>query len=256
MIRKTLLPALSITLLAAAWHPLAAAEPDGDRILRQMSDTLAAAKAFRLTATRNIDASLLPGLALPGKATVNLVVQRPDKLASRVVGKGDVRKFIANGRTLTLFDEKKNFYATVPMRVTLDKLIDILDTKFGFTPPLAEFALSDPYKEFRRQSRTVTYLGRGEIQRCWFDWAGLACDRLELRGPAADAELWIGVNDHLPRRLIATFHRPGRPQLRIDFLKWNLRPDVSPSAFAFTPPTGAQRIEIWTAEKLKAARKH
>jgi hypothetical protein len=169
--------------------------------------------------------------------------------------KNDSRQFVANGRSLTIFDAKKNLYASVPVPPTIDGLIAKLDEQYGFTPPLAEFAVSDPYQEFRRQAHTVVFLGREKVGAGFLNIGGVECDHLSLKGKTADAELWIGVKDRLPRKLVATFHRAGRPQVRVNFLAWDLRPQVSPSDFIFTPPKGAQKIEMWTTSKMQASRK-
>jgi len=247
---------LPVALLAASLQPVIAADPTGDQILRQMSDRLASAHSFSFKATREIDASLLPGISLSGKARISAVVQRPDKFAVRSVTKDDSRQFIADGRTLTLFDSRKNFYAVVPMRKTIDALVDEMDSKYGFTPPLADFALSNPYQEFRRQARTVVLLGRATTGGGIFGIGGVECDRLLLKGPVADAELWIGVRDHLPRKLVATFHRRGHPRVQVDFQTWILDPSVTSDSFTFTPPKGALKIEMWSTAKMQAARKH
>ena len=247
-----LLPAL----LATSLLPLSAAEPSGDQILRQMSAKLASARTFSFKATREIDTALLPGLALSGKVRISALVQRPLKFAAKAESKSDSRQFIADGRTLTLFDSRKNFYATVPMRKTIDGVVEELDSKYGFTPPLADFALSNPYQEFRRQADAIVFLGRAKTGGGCFGFGGVECDRIALKGKVADAELWIGVKDHLPYKMVATFHRPGHPQVRVNFLAWNLAPKVTPADFAFTPPKGALKIEMWTTAKMQSVRKH
>jgi len=247
---------LTLGLLAASLLPAAAADPNADQLLHQMSAKLAAAKTFSFEATREIDPELIPGRALPEKAKVTVSVQRPNKIAGRGVSKAGIRRFIADGRTLTIVDEKKNLYATVPMRKSIDGLVEEVDAKYGFTPPLAEFALSDPYAEFHRQAHTVSYAGRERLSRCWLGCGGVECDRLSLKGKEADAELWISTTDHLPRKLVATFHRAGRPQVRIEFHRWNLAAPVTAADFTFTPPKGAEKIEMMTTAKMQAARKH
>ena len=247
---------LSIGLLATSWLPLSAAAPTGEQLLRQMSARLAGAKAFRFEATRDIDAALLPGITLSVKARIAAVFQRPGKFAAWSESKADSREFIADGHSLTIFDSKKNLYASVPMPATIDGLIAELDEKYGFTPPLAEFAVSDPYQEFRRQAHTIIFLGREKIGAGFLNLGGVECDHLSLKGNTADAELWIGVKDHLPRKLVATFHRAGHPQVRVNFLAWDLAPRVSPADFHFTPPKGARKIEMWTTAKMRAARRH
>ena len=244
---------LSLSLLTVSLLPVAAADPQADQILRQMSSTLAAAPTFRFEATREIDEALLPGLGLTGKTRISVLVQRPNKFSALAVGRAGERRFIANGQTLTLFESKGNFYTTVPMPETIDALVEELDATYGFVPPLIDFAVSNPSQEFRRQSQSITHLGRGKTGGGFLGLGAVECDHLLLKGPVASAELWIGVSDHLPRKLVATFHRSGQPQLRIEFLKWDLAAPAAASDFAFTPPKGAQKIEMWTTARMESA---
>lgn len=244
------------TIVLAAAGAASAATPNsqgGDELLRQMSAKLAAAKSFTFQATREIDPALLDGRKVAEKARVSVSVQRPGKLVGRATSKEGVRRFIADGRALTLVDEKANHYAIVPMRTTIDGLVEKLEAEYGFTPPLAEFALSNPYADFRRQAQTVTYLGRAKVAGGFLGLGGEECHRIGLKGRRADAELWVGVGDQLPRKLVATFHQPGNPQVRIQFSKWNLSAPASAADFQFTPPPGAQKIEVWTTARMQAA---
>jgi hypothetical protein len=226
------------------------AAPDADQLLRAMSAKLAAATSFRFEATREIDPALLEGRDVPEKARVTVTVQRPNKLDAQATSREGTRRFVADGRTLSLLDQKKNHYATIPMRTSLDGLVEKLDQEYGFTPPLAEFAVSDPYAELLGQAHTATYLGRVQQTGGFLGFGGIACYRIGLKGKVADAELWISVDDLLPRKLVATFHRTGRSQVRIAFSKWNLNAPVSAQEFAFTPPKGATKIEVWTTKRM------
>jgi hypothetical protein len=251
------LQAITITLALVAFCPglLTAAEtpPDADQLLRQMSSKLAAAKTLRVEAVREIDAALLEGRSLPEKARISAVARRPDKIAAVSKSKHGKRHFFADGKQLTLFDESTNHYSVVPMRTGIDGLVDQLDKHYGFTPPLAEFVLSDPYKDLKRHAKTITYLGRARTNAGFLGLFGVECHRIGLKGREADAELWIGVEDHLPRKLIATFHREGNPQVRLAISKWDLSSTAADSEFSFTPPKGAQKIEMWTTRKMQSA---
>jgi hypothetical protein len=152
---------------------------------------------------------------------------------------------MGDGRTLTVFDEKKNHYAQVAMRRTIDGLVDQLEEEYGFVPPVADFLVSNPYAGIREQATAITSLGRKKIN-------GVECDHLRFKGKEADAELWIAVTDQLPRKLVATFHRAGKPQLRIAFSNWNLAASIAASDFSFSPPAGAQKIEMWTKAQMQA----
>ena len=247
---------LTLGLLAVTLLNASAAEPGGDQLLKQMSAKLASAGSFSFTAIREIDAALLGDRELPEKAKVSVTVRRPDKIAAVAISHHGTRRFVFDGSSLVLLDEKHNHYAKLPMRASIDGLVDHLDANYGFVPPLAEFAVSNPYKEFKQQARTITYLGKSKTQEGLFGWFGVECHRIWLSGKEADAELWIGVDDLLPHKLIATFHGEGSPQLRVSFSKWNLVAPVDAGAFTFTPPKGSQQIEMWTTARMKSAAKN
>jgi hypothetical protein len=243
---------LLLGLLGASLLPAMAAQPSADQLLREMSSTLAAAKTFSFSATREIDAGLLGAIELPGKASIDALIQRPDKFAIRSVTKKGERQFVANGRTITLYESEPNFYTVAPMPRSLDALVDLLDEKYGFTPPLADYAVSDPYKELRGQADSLTYLGREKVGGGFLGLGGVSCDRIMLKGKRADAELWIGVRDHLPHQLVVTFHRlPEHPKLVVKFRSWNLAAHATAADFTFTPPKGAAQIEMVTVSKMQ-----
>jgi hypothetical protein len=242
---------LAIGLLATAVLPLAAAEPDADQILQQMSTKLAAAQSFSFKATREIDPALLAGRNAPENARIVVTVQRPNKIAADSTSKDGVRHFFADGQNLSLVDVTKNLYSTVPMHASIDGVVAELDRKYGFTPPLAEIALSNVYQDIHEKAQGVSYLGQDSA-------AGVACHHLALPGKVADTELWVGVSDQLPRRLVATVkNRPGKPQLKVEFSDWNLAARVADKDFVFVPPKGALKISmITTAEMAAAQKKH
>lgn len=244
-----------LALAALLVTPVSAAE-DADQLLKQMSARLAAAKSFTFEAKREVDPALMEGYNVPEKATVSVFVQRPNKVAARATSNLGTRHFIADGKTLSLLDEKPNHYSVVPMRTSLDGLVDQLDAKYGFTPPLAEFALSNPYADLKRQARTITYLGKAKTSEGFLGLGGVECHRIGLSGRSAEAEIWISVADQLPRKLVATFHRDGSPQVRVSFSKWNLAASLSSANFTFNPPQGAEKIELWTTAKMQAVSKN
>jgi hypothetical protein len=226
------------------------AEPvpaNADQALKAMSTKLMSAKQFSFQVDREIDSGLLEGRNVPEKARIDLRVSRPNRISARSVSREGTRRIIADGQTVTVFDEKKNHYAQVPMATTIDGLMAQLEEKYGFVPPLADFVINNPYVEIRQQANVISFLGRSKIE------GGIECDHLLLKGSEADTELWIAVSDQLPRKLVATFHRKGKPQLRIAFFNWNLAAPLAASDFAFTPPPGAHKIEMWTKAQMQAA---
>jgi len=254
-----LLTAASLTLTTLFASPAPAADttkPSADAILREMSSTLAGARSFRFEAHRQIDPALIGEHNLPADAHVVVTVLHPNKIAARSTSKDDVREFYADGRTLSLLDVKKNLYATEPMHTSLDGLVAELDEKYGFTPPLAELALSNVYADIRWKSRNISYVGEETVPGGFLGLSGVACHRLALSGRVLDAELWVGVNDHLPKKLVATARgRAGKPQIKVDFSDWNLGPSVTDQDFTFVPPKGAMKITMSTSAEMQATHK-
>jgi hypothetical protein len=258
--QRNLLAALGLALLAAggsptlAADPTAAAKPNADKILREASATLAGARQFSFKAHRVMDAALLVGRDVPEDAQIDVTVQRPNKIFADGKSQEGERQVFADGNNFSLVDARMNLYATVPMPASIDGLVDKIDAKYGFTPPLAEFVLGNPYKEFRRQARTVSYLGQDTIDGGSPNFASVDCHHLLLSGHAVEAELWVGVNDHLIRKLVATFNdRPDNPQVRIEFSDWNLAANVTAGQFTYVPPPGAMKIPMKTTAEMAAA---
>ena len=82
--------------------------------LRQMSETLAGARQLTFKATRQLDAGLVEGSAVPESTEVEIAVSRPGMVRARSVSEAGVRRFYADGTTMSLLDETMNVYATVP----------------------------------------------------------------------------------------------------------------------------------------------
>jgi hypothetical protein len=238
---------------AGTAQPAKIEAPPADRVLRAMSQKLGAARQFQFHAEREIDPTLIGGRNLPAKAQVEVTVQRPNKLVAKSSSKGDVRHVYVDGRTLTMVDARQNFYATVPMRTSLDGLGADIHRKYGFTPPLAEFTLSNIYTDIRRKTQNIRYVERERLASGFLGLSSVECHRFMLTGRAVDAELWVAVGDQLPRKMVATVKaRAGRPQVKVRFSDWNLAPKVTDRDFVFVPWKGATKIPMRTTAEMAA----
>jgi hypothetical protein len=222
-----------------------AATNDPDQLLRQMSEKLAQAKSLSFKVDRKLDAALVEGLDIPDNAQIEISVSRPGKFQAKLDSKDYVRQVFFDGQNLSVYDETMKLYATVPVSGTIDQAVAKIDETYGFTPPLAEFILSDPYKALSQLIKSKTYRGKENI-------AGVECHHLSLSGDIADSELWIGTADLLPRKLEARFKdRGGSPKLQADFSSWNLAPSLNDQMFALAVPKDAEKIEMITEAEMK-----
>lgn len=122
-------------------------------------------------------------------------------------------------------------------------------------PPLAEFVVSDPYKDILWRIKSQTYLGT--VRRSSGFLNQVECHRVALSGSLADAELWIAVTDHLPRKLTARIRGSSGEAggLTIVFSDWNMAAKLPDRAFVFTPSKNAQQIPMITTSEMRAAMK-
>lgn len=223
----------------------AAVSNDPDQLLRQMSEKLAQAKNLSFKVERKLDAALVEGRNVPESAQLEISVSRPGKLLAKSKSADNARQVFIDGENLSIYDESMNLYTTVPVPGTLDEVVAKIDEKYGFTPPLAEFILSDTYKALAPNIKTKAYQGKETI-------GGVECHHLSLGGDAADSELWIGTADLLPRKLLATFkNREGSPKLQADFSSWNLASTFDDKLFAFVPPKDADKVEMITEAQMQ-----
>jgi hypothetical protein len=249
------LASTAVLTLVVSWGCDRAAEPkapavekvDPAQILRQMSDTLAHARQLTFKATRQLDAALVEGGGVAESAEIEVSISRPQMVRARMVSGAGVRRFYADGQRVSLLDEGMKLYATVSLAGTIDDMVNALDERYGFTPPLADFVVNDPYQKFSTQIQSSLYQGKEAVN-------GVECDHLTLTGEIADADVWISIADHLPRRFVATFKdREGSPQLKVDFSDWNLAATLEDSTFVFDPPAGAEKIVMASIEDVKAS---
>jgi hypothetical protein len=221
------------------------ATSDPDQLLRQMSEKLAQAKNLSFKVDRKLDATLVEGRNVAENAQIEISVSRPGKFHAKSDSKENARQVFFDGQNLSIYDETMKLYATAPVAGTIDEAVAKIDEKYGFTPPLVEFILSDSYKALSPQIKSKIYNGKETI-------AGTECHHLSLTGDDADSELWIGTADLLPRKLVATFkNREGSPKLQADFSSWNLTPTLDNKLFAFVAPPDVEKVEMVSEAQMK-----
>jgi hypothetical protein len=210
-----------------------------------MAAKLAQANKLSFKVDRKLDPALVEGRNVAESAQIEISVSRPDKFLAKADSKDNVRHIFFDGQNLTIYDETMKLHATVPMAGTIDDVVAKIDEKYGFTPPLVEFILSDPYKALSQQIKSKVYKGQENV-------AGVECHHLTLGGDVADSELWIGIADLLPHKLVATFKdREGSPKLQADFSNWNLKVPVDDKIFAFVAPPDSEKIEMITEAQMQ-----
>ena len=173
-------------------------EADAKRILKAMSDYMAAQKSisFGFDATLEVVTKDHQKLALVSSGTIAL--NRPDKIrATRSGGFADV-EMLFDANTLTLLGKNMNLYVQIDIPGTLDHLIDELRDKHNKPLPAADLLMTDVYGQLMPGVVDVKDLGSGVV-------GGVECDYLVFRTDEVDWQIWIAQGDRpYPCRYVIT----------------------------------------------------
>ena len=229
----------------AAMVAARADEADAKRLMKAMSDYLAAQQAISFDYDTNLEFVTAQdqklGLASSGTMTLN----RPDKIhATRTGGFANV-EYVFDGKTLTLLGKDANIYAQVETPGTIDQLVDVLRDKYHRPVPGADLLMSDVYQQLMPLVTDAKDLGSGVI-------AGVECDHLAFRTGEVDWQIWIAQGDRpYPCRYVITSVKvKGTPQYTLDIRTWKAGSEVAPNQFSFTAPTGAKKLTSRRAQRL------
>lgn len=231
---------LSVCALLAGGLTVARAdEADAKRLLRAMSDYMAAQKSvsFDYDTSLEVVTSDLQKLSLAssGEITANY----PNKLlATRHGGFANVA-FLFDGETLTAFGEDAGLYAELPIAGSVDDMIQALRERFGRPIPGADLLESNVYDTLMASVVDLKDLGSGVV-------GGVECDHLAARTNDVDWQIWIAHGDRpYPCRYTLTSKMiTGSPQYSVDISDWKTGADVAPVAFVFAPPEGVKKTDL------------
>jgi hypothetical protein len=231
--------ALSLIILLGTSAGVKADEADAKRILKSMSDYMAAQKSlsFGFDATLEVVTSDEQKLALASSGTLTL--KRPDKIrVTRAGGFADIEMSF-DGKTLTLLGKNHNLYTQIDVPGTIDHLVDELKDTYNRPLPAADLLLSNSYDALMLDVVDVKDLGSGVI-------GGVECDYLAFRTSEVDWQIWVAQGQHpYPYRYVITSKliRSG-PQYTIQLRNWKTGDEVAATDFSFKNPTQADKVEL------------
>ncbi len=237
--------AISLVFMMTATSAARADEADAKRILKSMSDYLAAQKAisFQFDAVLEVVTSENQKLGLASSGSVSL--QRPDKIhATRAGGFANV-SMTFDGKTMTLVGNNLNLYTQIEAPGTVDQLVEVMRNQYGRPLPAADLLMSDPYDALMLDVLDVKDLGSGVV-------GGVECDSFAFRAKEVDWQIWIAHGDRpYPCRYVITSKLlTGGPQYSIQVSNWKTGDEAAVGDFSFKNPTNAEKVEL---EDLKGA---
>lgn len=228
--------------LATAQQAATSVNPAAIAALEKMGGYLNSLKSFEVTSTTTMDEVLDNGQKVQFGGTVEFKVRRPDRLRVEVSTDRKRRMFFYDGKSVTMFGPRINYFATVAAPSTVAGLLDVLGKDYGIDIPLADLFYWGTEKARVADIKEADLIGPATID-------GVACDHYAFRQEGVDWQLWIQKGaTPLPRKLvITTTADPTQPQFT-SVMRWKADAHLGNEVFAFVPPKGAHRIVMLTVD--------
>lgn len=231
--------ALGLMITLGCGSAASAADADAKKLVKTMSDYLAAEKAISFSYDTNLEVVTVDHQKLLLASSGKIEMGRPDKLrVTRFGGFANV-EVTFDGKTLSLLGKNANLYAQAEVPGTIDHLIDELRDKLHRPVPGADLLLPDAYDELMRDVVDVKDLGSGVI-------GGVECDHLAFRTKEVDWQIWIAQGEHpYPCRYVITASQVDQsPQYSIQISDWKTGTDVVADDFGFKNTTNAKKVDL------------
>jgi hypothetical protein len=206
--------------------------------LKDMGTYLQTLKRFQVKTELTGERVLMDGQKLQHSAAADMDVERPNKIRARMFSARAEREIFYNGEQATLYTPAQKYYSTVDFSENLAGLVNKLEERYAVELPLSDlFLWGTPEAPVDRIDSAMN-AGQDFINND-------LCDHYAFRQGNFDWQIWISAgNKPLPRKLVITNRSDeARPQ-SVSIINWNLKPSFKDSAFTFTPPKGATKVEL------------
>jgi hypothetical protein len=219
----------------AAFQP--GLEPRAIEILKTASAHLAASKSMTFTAIVSYEGPSLLGPPLIYSTKSQVTLRRPNKLRVITLGDGPPSEFYYDGKLMMAFAPKENLVAVADAPATIDETLAAAYEGASIYFPFTDVIVSDPYKDIAGDLTTAFYIGQSKVV------GGTTTDMVAFSTKDVFAQIWIGAEDKLPRRLYAIYlNDPARLRHVLELSNWELNGLVPEDAFGSAKTSGAARI--------------
>jgi len=231
--------AVALTIALGAASGARADEAEAKRLVKAMSDYMAAQKAISFAFDTNLQIVTKDRQKLDLASSGTVTLNRPDKIrVTRHGGFANVEA-VFDGKTLSLLGKNANVYGQVDVPGSIDHLVDELRDKYDRPVPGADLLQSDLYDEMMPSVVDVKDLGSGVI-------GGVECDHLAFRKKEVDLQIWIAQGDHpYPCRYVITSKLVrDAPQYTVQIRDWKTGNEVAADDFKFNSPANAKKVTL------------
>lgn len=214
-------------------------DPDAARILKRMTDYISGMQRFSLHTVTMLEEVLESGQKIQHDLSATMVIQRPNKLQAKQTGFRFDQKFFYDGKTLTIYNEQDNYYASVAAPDNIDALLHFARDELDIVPPTGDIVFTNAFDLLTASVTSGWVVGKAVVD-------GVECDHLAFTGPLVDWQIWIADGERpLPYKYVLTTNDdPAYPEYIVLMSDWDVSPEVNDAMFEFTPPRDAKETEL------------
>jgi hypothetical protein len=212
-------------------------EPRAMDLLKAMSAKLAAAKSMSFTAVVGYEypSKLGPPIVYPTRYDVTM--QRPDKLRIMIPGDGPASEFYYDGKSMMAYAPAENLVAVADAPPTIDAALMTAYKTAAIFFPFTDLLVADPYVALTDGAILAFYIGPSGVV------GGTKTGMVAWANKDVFLQIWIGVDDKLPRRVRAVYAAdPLQLRNELELSNWQLDSTIAPDAFTSQKAQVAPRI--------------
>jgi hypothetical protein len=215
-------------------------EPRAMDLLKAMSARLAAAKTLSFNAAAGFEFPSKLGPPLVYTTRYDVALQRPDKFRVLMPGDGPASEFYYDGKSMIAYAPVENLAAIADAPPTIDAMLKRAYESASIFFPFTDLVLADPYAALSG-GKLAFYIGpSGTVGGVKTEMVAWANDEVFL-------QIWIGVDDKLPRRVRAMFSAdPLMLRHDLELSNWQLNGPIAADAFASAKVATAGRMAFAT----------
>ena len=212
-------------------------EPRAMELLKATSAKLAAARTMSFTAVASYEYPSRLGPPIVYTVRYDVALQRPDKLRVIVPGDGPASEFYFDGRTMTAYAPAENLVAIADAPGTIDTVLKQAYQTAAIYYPFTDLVVADPYSALTEGAKLAFVVGpSGHV-------GGVKTDMVVWANDDVFLQIWIGVDDKLPRRIRAIFREdPMALRHEVELSNWQLDGPVAADTFASAKAQAAPRM--------------
>ncbi|MGE3292740.1 MAG: DUF2092 domain-containing protein [Geminicoccaceae bacterium] len=226
------------------WSPTAVFLPDQPQLeakavdlLQRMSATLAAARTLSFTSVATYESPARTGQPLAYMVKSEVALERPDQLRVLALGDGPRSEFYYDGKTVMAYTPSADMVAVAQAPATIDQTLKAAYDFAAIYFPFTDVIVADPWRDLEPRLRLAFYMGQSKVV------GGTRTDIVVIASDTAQAQIWIGDDDHLPRRIGATyFQERGNYRHDAELSDWKIDPRLAAGSFSSEKAENARHI--------------